>query len=95
MTVAHTDSTVSAQVRPGFACRAGRFARRSWRVLRAVWAFARARCPKWLVPVLVACAFIPGPLDELAVLAVIAWPMLRSADARRELGAAVRGAWRS
>ena len=92
--MACTDSTVSAQVKPGLWRRAGRFARRSWRVLRAVWSFAKARCPKWLVPVLVACAFIPGPLDELAVLAVIAWPVLRSAEARRELAAAVRGAWR-
>lgn len=89
----HTDSTVSAQVKRGLWRRVGRFACRSWRVTRAVWRFAKASSPKWLVPVLVACAFIPGPFDEVLVLAIVAWPVLRSAEARRELGASVRGAW--
>ena len=72
-----------------------RFAGRSWRVACAVWRFAKARCPKWLLPVLAACLLIPGPLDEVAVLAVVAWPVLRSREARGELAAAVSEAWRS
>ena len=71
-----------------------RFAARSWRVTKAVWGFARSHCPKWMLPVLAACLLIPGPLDELLVLAVVAYPVLRSAEARRELAAAVSEAWR-
>lgn len=69
------------------------FAGRSWRVAKAVWRFAKAHCPKWLMPVLAVCLAIPGPLDELAVLVVVLVPVLRSRDARRELGASVREAW--
>lgn len=72
---------------------AARFAGRSWRVIRAVWAFARKRCPKWLVPVMAVCLVIPGPVDELLVLAVVAYPVLRSAQARRELAGMIRQAW--
>ena len=71
-----------------------RFAGRSWRVTKAVWAFAKGHVPKWLLPVLGVCLLIPGPLDELLVLAVIAVPVLRSREARSELAASVRGAWR-
>ena len=69
------------------------YAGRSWRVTRAVWAFAKRHVPRWMLPVLAACLFIPGPFDELAVLAVVAWPVLRSAEARAELAESVRGAW--
>ena len=69
------------------------YARRAWRVARAVWAFAKGHVPRWMLPVLAACLFIPGPFDELAVLAVVAWPVLRSPEARAELAASVRGAW--
>lgn len=68
--------------------------RRAWRVTIAVWRFARAHSPKWLLPVLAVCVFIPGPFDELAVIAVVAWPVLRSPAARAELASAVRVAWR-
>ena len=68
-------------------------ARRIWRVTTAVWRFARSHSPKWLLPVLAACVFVPGPFDELAVLAVVLVPVLRSAEARRELGTAVSNAW--
>jgi hypothetical protein len=67
--------------------------RRVLRVMCALWRFAKRHAPKWLLPVLVACAFIPGPLDELLVLAVVAFPVLRSAANRAELVAAVRAAW--
>ena len=70
-----------------------RYAGRAWRVTRAVWAFTKRHVPRWMLPVLAACLFIPGPFDELAVLAVVAWPVLRSPEARAELAASVRGAW--
>lgn len=73
---------------------AGRYAGRSWRVVRAVWRFAKARVPKWLLPVLAVCLAVPGPLDELAVLAVVLVPVLRSREARAELASAVCEAWR-
>ena len=71
-----------------------RAAARSWRVAMAVWRFAKAHCPKWLLPVLAACLLIPGPLDEVTVLVVVLVPVLRSREARSELGAAVSEAWR-
>ena len=70
-----------------------RFAARSWRVMLAVWRFAKARVPRWLLPVLAVCLAVPGPFDELAVLAVVLVPVLRSRVARRELADSVRGAW--
>ena len=71
------------------------FARRAGRTGKAVWRFARRYVPRWLVPVLAVCLFIPGPFDEIAVLAVVLVPVLRSAEARRELAATVREAWRA
>ena len=70
-----------------------RFAARSWRVTKAVWGFARSHCPKWMLPVLAVLLVTPGP-DEVLLLAAMAWPLLRSAEARRELAAAVSEAWR-
>ena len=70
-----------------------RYLGRLWRVAKAVWRFARTHSPKWLLPVLAVCLWIPGLFDELAVLAVVAWPVLRSPQARRELGTAVSNAW--
>ena len=71
-----------------------RHAQRAWRVARALWRFARAHVPKWLLPILAVCLAIPGPLDELAVLAVVLVPVLKSRDNRREFAASVREAWR-
>ena len=66
---------------------------RLWRVARAVWKFARSHSPRWLIPVLAACLAFPGPLDELILLAIVLIPVLRSREARRELGNAISGAW--
>jgi hypothetical protein len=67
---------------------------RTRRVTFAVMAFAKRRAPRWLVPVLVACAFIPGPLDELLVLAAVAYPVLKSQANRAEFKSCVSGAWK-
>jgi len=71
-----------------------RTAKRAARVAAAVWRFTKPRCPKWLLPVLAACLFVPGPFDELAVLALVLVPVLRSRDERRELTQAITAAWR-
>jgi hypothetical protein len=72
---------------------AWRTVRRMGRVLAALWRFAKAHMPRWLLPVLAVCLFIPGPVDEFAVLAVVLVPVLRSRAARGELATAVRTAW--
>lgn len=68
------------------------------RVFRALYRFAMAHIPRWLAlslaPVLAVCAFIPGPVDELAVLAIALGPVLKSAAHRAELAASVRDAWK-
>jgi hypothetical protein len=69
-------------------------ATRAMRTARAVLAFTVKHSPRWLLPVLAACLLIPGPLDELLVLAAVLVPVLRSAEARRELSGSVRTAWR-
>jgi hypothetical protein len=66
---------------------------RMLRLAAAIWRFARSHSPKWLVPVLAVCVFIPGPFDELAVIAVVLVPVIRSREARRELSTAVSNAW--
>lgn len=70
-----------------------RTAARLLRAARAVLAFTVRHAPKWLLPVLAACLLIPGPLDELLVIAAILVPVLRSAGNRRELAAMVSAAW--
>ena len=71
-----------------------RLVRRCWRVIVALWRFARAHAPKWLLPVLAVAVFVPGPFDELAIVAVVLVPVLRSREARAELGSSVRDAWK-
>jgi hypothetical protein len=63
------------------------------RAAGAVGRFAKAHSPRWLLPVLAVCLAIPGPLDELIVLAIVLVPVLRSRAARAELAASVRAAW--
>jgi hypothetical protein len=67
--------------------------RRVFRVMAALAIFAKRRSPRWLVPILIACAFIPGPFDELLVIAAIAYPVLRSSINRRVLRRYVSYAW--
>ncbi len=63
------------------------------RVIVALVKFSKRYAPRWLVPAVVACAFIPGPLDELFVLAVVLYPVLRSPRKRKVLTRYVRVAW--
>lgn len=67
------------------------------RVTRALAVFGKGHMPRWawlaIGPALGVCALIPGPVDELLALGVIAVPVLRSRAARAELATAVRDAW--
>ena len=66
---------------------------RCGRVALVLWRFAKSVTPKWLLPVLAACLAIPGPVDELLVIALVLVPVLRKREARAELGRQVRAAW--
>lgn len=68
------------------------------RVFRTLCRFTLAHIPRWLAfvlaPVLTVCAFVPGQADELAILAVVLVPVLRSREARRELRTSITEAWK-
>lgn len=66
---------------------------RAGRVLLTLREFCARHTPRWLYPVLVACAFIPGPVDEGLVIIVMAVVLLGSRPRRRELAALLRSAW--
>lgn len=67
--------------------------RRLWRVLHAVLTVTRRHVPKWIAGVLTVCLFIPGPLDELLVLLVIAVMIAFKPAMRSDLVSATRAAW--
>lgn len=60
----------------------------------ALMVFAKRHAPRWLVPVLAVCAFIPGLLDELLVLAAVAYPVLRSRRNRRLIVRYITYSWK-
>lgn len=66
---------------------------RTRRVTIAVTRFAKRYAPRWLVPALTVCAFIPGPIDELFVIAAVLYPVLRNARNRATFARYVRVAW--
>lgn len=67
---------------------------RTRRATVAITRFAKRYAPKWLVPALTVCAFIPGPIDELAVIAAVLFPVLRNAHNRTVFARYVRSAWK-
>ncbi len=69
-------------------------ATRTRRVTASIWRYAKAHLPKWLLGVLAACLVIPGPLDEIAVLLVLAAIILRSRRNRLVFARYMRTAWR-
>jgi hypothetical protein len=66
---------------------------RSRRVTFAVMAFTRRHAPRWLLPLLTVCAFIPGPIDELLVVGAALYPVLKSSYNRRVFTRYVSYAW--
>lgn len=65
--------------------------RRGIRIFRAVMGVATRYIP-WLAAVFTVCLIIPGPLDELGAILVVAVYAAFKPDMRAELGAAVRTA---
>lgn len=66
--------------------------RRLFHVLHALFGAVRRHVPVWVGAVLTVCLFIPGPLDELLLLTVIAVfaafkPAMRT-DIRKSVGTA-------
>lgn len=51
---------------------------RARRVTVALTRFAKRYAPRWLLPALVVCAFIPGPIDEGLIIVAALLPVLRS-----------------
>ena len=69
-------------------------ARRTWRVLHALLTVTKRHIPKWLAGVLTVCLFIPGPLDELLVLLVIAGMVGFKPAMRADLASGIKQVWK-
>lgn len=69
--------------------------RRVLAVGKAVLVVTKRHVPKWVAGVLTVCLFIPGPLDELLVLLVIAVLVAFKPVMRADLASATRAAWRA
>jgi hypothetical protein len=65
------------------------------RVAYATLRFTRAHCPRWLAPVLAVCLAIPGPIDELAAVAIGLAIILRTSRNRTIYRRYVATAWHS
>jgi hypothetical protein len=76
---------------------AGRTTTRGWmRVIRVSYTlivFAKRHCPRVLLPVLTVCLFIPGPIDEIAVILIAVIPILKSRHNRRTMARYMILAW--
>lgn len=60
----------------------------------AIWRYTLDNAPRWLMPTMTVCAFIPGPVDEVIVLVVVLVWLLGNARRRTELSARVASAWK-
>lgn len=67
--------------------------RKALRTARAIFTVTRRHVPAWLGAVLTVCLFIPGPLDELLILLVIACMVGFKPVMRADLTHAVAQAW--
>lgn len=67
--------------------------RRLGRVLHAVIGVARRHAPRWLVIVLNVALAIPGPVDELIVLAIIGVLIAAKPMMRADAVTSIRAAW--
>lgn len=67
--------------------------RKTFRVLHAVLTVTKRHVPAWIGAVLTACLIIPGPVDELFVLAVIGVMVAFNPVMRADLHTAIVAAW--
>jgi hypothetical protein len=67
---------------------------RTRRVIVLTARFIQRHAPWWAVPLMTACQFIVGPVDDVIALAVLAYPVMRSRRNRRAYARLARAAWR-
>lgn len=65
------------------------------RLAFALFIFTKRHAPYWLAPLLIAGAVIPGPIDELLILVIALYPVLRSSRNRRLLKRYITYTWRT
>lgn len=56
--------------------------------------FTNRHAPRWAKPAMVACALIPGQADEIVLVAILLFPILRNSRHRRTFIRSVRYAWK-
>lgn len=66
---------------------------RTRHVTLAVIKFTNRHSPQWAKPAIVACALIPGQADEIALVAILLIPILRSQFQRRVLVRIIKSQW--
>jgi hypothetical protein len=67
---------------------------RTRRVIVVTARFIKRHAPWWAVPVMGACQFIIGPVDDIIALAILAYPVMRNKRNRKSYVRLVRAAWR-
>lgn len=67
---------------------------RTRRVIVVTAVFIKRHAPWWAGPLIVACQFIIGPIDDALALITLAYPVMRNERNRRAYARIVRAAWR-
>jgi hypothetical protein len=67
---------------------------RTRRVIVVTAKFIKRHAPWWAGPLIIACQFILGPVDDAIALTVLAYPVMRNERNRRTYARLVRAAWR-
>lgn len=67
---------------------------RTRRVTCAVIKFTNRHAPAWAKPAMIACAFFPGQADEIVLVAILLFPILRNSRHRRTFMRAISYAWK-
>jgi len=67
--------------------------RKTARAIGALARFTKRSLPRRMLPAFAVCLLVPGPVDEIVLLAVVLAVVLRSAEKRRELRRVLREAW--
>jgi len=66
---------------------------RTRRATFAAVSYVNRHAPSWAKPALIAAAFFPGQADEIIVVAILLWPVLRSGYQRRVFKRTIHYAW--
>lgn len=67
--------------------------RRTRRVTLATVKYVNRHAPSWAKPAMIAAALVPGQADELILVAILLWPILRNAQTRAVFLRTVTYAW--